>query len=106
MITVDVAGRILGGARRVSLDLGLSVSEIKVSEVSADLLGHNVKIDDLREISTKENGVFFPEGDSIYQVAISSGRFYKLVPTAGAPTLEIDGIRMHRTKDTTPDSGY
>lgn len=28
--------------------------------------------------------------------------FYKLVPTAGAPTIEISGVRMHRTKETTP----
>ena len=36
-------------------------------------------------------------------VATRGRHFYKLVPTNGAPTLEIDGIRMHRTKDTTPD---
>ena len=37
-------------------------------------------------------------------MAATSGKhFYKLAKTGGAPTLEIDGIRMHRTKDTTPD---
>jgi len=103
MITANVAERILGGARKVSLDLGLSDSEITVAGDSADLFGHKVKLNDLREITAKENAVFFPEGGFVFQVAISSGRFYKLVPTAGAPTLEIDGVRMHRTKDTTPD---
>jgi predicted methyltransferase len=103
MITAEVADRILCGVRRISLDLGLSDSEITVTHNMADLLGHMVKLDDLREITTKKNAVFFPDGCSLFQVAISSGRFYKLVPTAGAPTLEIDGIRMHRTKNTTPD---
>jgi predicted methyltransferase len=32
----------------------------------------------------------------------STGGFYKLVPTTGAPTIEISGVRMHRTKDVTP----
>ena len=103
MITADVAERILGGARRVSLDLGLSFSDITVVDDSVELLGLKVTHDDLREIASKGPAVFFPEGGSVYQVAISSERFYKLVPTAGAPTLEIDGVRMHRTKDTTPD---
>lgn len=103
MITADVAERILGGASRVSLDLGLSFSDITSVDDSVELLGFKVTFDDLREIASRENAVFFPEGASVYQVAISSDRFYKLVPTTGAPTLEIDGVRMHRTKDTTPD---
>lgn len=31
-----------------------------------------------------------------------NGRFYKLVNLAREPTLEIDGIRMHQTKNKTP----
>lgn len=31
-----------------------------------------------------------------------TNKFYKLLPTDDWPTLEISGIRMHRTKDTTP----
>jgi hypothetical protein len=37
------------------------------------------------------------------KIAIYGNRYYKLLPTKGAPTLEIDGIRMHRTKNTTPE---
>jgi predicted methyltransferase len=37
------------------------------------------------------------------QLALFNVHYYKLVPTNGAPTLEIDGIRMHRTKGTTPE---
>jgi uncharacterized protein len=103
MITPDVAGRILDGVRNVSLDLGLSTSYINVARETVNLRGHDVRLDDIREIARKENAVFFPDNGSFYQVAISSERFYKLVPTECAPTLEIDGVRMHRTKETTPD---
>ena len=103
MITPEAAGRIIKGERSVSLDLGISTSDINVSGETVNLAGHEVKLDDLREISGKDNSVFFPDDGIFYQVAISSGRFYKLFPTAGAPTIEIDGVRMHRTKETTPD---
>jgi hypothetical protein len=103
MITAEVARQIIGGARRVSVDLGLTVSDVYVEGDAFNLLGHIVTIKDLEEVAERENAVFFPEGSSIYQVAVSSARFYKLVPTARAPTLEIDGVRMHRTKEMTPD---
>lgn len=103
MITAGVARRILGGDRRVSLDLGLTVSGVSLEGDSADLAGQMVTVRDLEKVAEREDAVFFPEGGSMYQVAVSSTRFYKLVPTSGAPTLEIDGVRMHRTKETTPD---
>ncbi len=103
MITAEVARQIISGVRKVSVDLGLTVSDISVKGDTANLLGHTVSVKDLEEVAERENSVFFPEGSSMYQVAVSSARFYKLVPTAGAPTLEIDGVRMHRTKETTPD---
>ncbi|RLI09632.1 SAM-dependent methyltransferase [Candidatus Bathyarchaeota archaeon] len=66
--------------------------------------GSVVRFADLRRIADRENAVFFPEDDALYMVAISDEHFYKLVPTEGAPTLEVDGIRMHRTKEVTPDA--
>jgi len=103
MITAEVARKILGGETRVSLDLGLTVSHVSLDGGSYSLLGHVVSPEDLREVAGRENAVFFPEGGSLYQVAVAAGRYYKLMPTSGAPTLEIDGVRMHRTKETTPD---
>lgn len=32
----------------------------------------------------------------------ATGRLYRLVPTDGPPTIEISGIRMHRTRDVDP----
>jgi predicted methyltransferase len=104
MITPDVAGRILKGETELSLDLGLSSSKVVRVGESYDLLGYIVSEEDLRLVAAKENAVYFPEDGQLYQVAVAGSRYYKLVPTAGAPTLEIDGVRMHRTKETTPDA--
>ncbi len=104
MITVDVASSILAGETRVSLDLGLTVSDVSMDGDSYLLLGHVVSSEDLREVADRENAVFFPDGGSLFQVAVAAGGYYKLVPTSGAPTIEIDGVRMHRTKETTPDA--
>lgn len=104
LLTAETADRILGGHGRVSLDLGLSLVEVQLDEDNATLPdGNVVSFRDLERIRERGKAVFFPGEDGLYQVAISRDRFYKLVPTAGAPTLEIDGIRMHRTKGTTPD---
>ncbi len=35
-------------------------------------------------------------------VEVMNDHYYKLVPTEGAPTIEISGVRMHRTKDCEP----
>ena len=60
-------------------------------------------MEDLEEISGRGDAAFFVEGGAVFQAAVSDGGFLKLLPTAGAPTLEIDGVRMHRTVGTTPD---
>ena len=105
LITPEVAGRVLGGEGRVSLDLGLS--EVEVSFVGRGVaLPDDSVVDfgDLEEIAGRSGAVFFPRDGTVYQVAISDGHFYKLVPTGGAPTLEIDGVRMHRTVGITPEA--
>lgn len=39
----------------------------------------------------------------INSISFFDGHFYKLVPTCGYPTLQIDGIQMHRVKEITPE---
>jgi len=60
-------------------------------------------MEDLEEISGRGDAAFFVEGGLVFQAAVSDGGYLKLLPTAGAPTLEIDGVRMHRTVGTTPE---
>ena len=105
LLTSVVARKILEGCGRVSLDLGLSEASVVLGEGRVILPdGSIVDLEGLRRVSERGNAVFFPDGDTLYMVATSDGHFYKLVPSEGAPTLEIDGIRMHRTRGTTPDA--
>jgi predicted methyltransferase len=98
------ARRLLDGVGRVSLDLGLSEAVVEVTDAGAVLPdGGVVSLEDLEVISARGDAAFFIEGGSVFQVAVSDGGFLKLLPTAGAPTLEIDGVRMHRTVGTTPE---
>jgi predicted methyltransferase len=98
------ARRLLDGDGRVSLDLGLSESEVEFSGAGVVLPdGSVVSMEDLEAISGRGDAAFFMDGESVFQAAVSDGGFLKLLPTAGAPTLEIDGVRMHRTVGTTPD---
>ncbi len=103
LLTAAVARQILDLKERVSLDLGLSESRVTVEEELAVFPGEErISLEDLEKVTSREDAVYFPENGSLYMVATSDDHFYKLVPTTGAPTIEIDGIRMHRTKGTTP----
>ena len=104
LLTAGVARAILAGARRVSLDLGLSEVDVRLERDGAVLPdGSVIAREDLERVARQEGAVYFPQGGELFQVALASSHFYKLLPTDGAPTLEIDGVRMHRTKATTPD---
>ena len=105
LLTAGVARELLGGALRVSLDLGLS--EVEVEQVKDGVLlpdGSLVGKGDLERVVAQEGAVFFPRDGIILQVALAGDHFFKLLPTGGAPTIEIDGVRMHRTRGTTPDA--
>lgn len=105
LITPLVARRILEGERRVSLDLGISQALIETRN-GAVLLpdGSLIGFEELERVAGRGEGVYIPRDGRLYTVAIWDDHYYKLVPTEGAPTLEIDGIRMHRTKGTTPEA--
>lgn len=63
--------------------------------------GSEVEKDILKRIAKDENTVYFLRKGQLYKAAIAADGFYKLVPTI-PPTIEINGIRMHRTKETNP----
>ena len=104
IITPDTAKTLLEGKTRVSLDLGLTETMVNQTKTGWPLPGgETVDGEMLRKISEKENSAYFVESGDVFQVAVAGKHFYKLVPTGRAPTLEIDGVRMHRTSGTTPD---
>jgi len=103
ILTACTARRILDGDTRVSLDLGLSEARVTAVGECVSLAGRGiVKLKDLERMAERGDAAFFFRDGELFQAAIADGHFYKLVPTEGAPTLEIDGVRMHRTKGTTP----
>ena len=104
MLTTKEAKLILSGKTRVSLDLGLSKTEIIQTKDGYELgKGEIIDSISLEKIAKNERSVYFVDQKTVFMAATSGKHFYKLTPTDGAPTLEIDGIRMHRTKGTTPD---
>jgi len=57
----------------------------------------------LAESMGERDVVFYEEGSGFRYVEVRAGRFYKLVNVpSGAPTLEIDGIHMHRVEGIEP----
>jgi len=100
-LTSEEARKILEaeGEVEVSLDLGISIEKVVVGKDKAIIRGVEVSFDTLRKL--KEGRVYFFT-DSFYEASIADKNYYKLVPTGDMPTIEISGIRMHRTKGATP----
>lgn len=104
LLTHREAKKLLQGETRITLDLGISEATVENTDGGVILPdGSSITVEKLKQIEEKEDAVMFLMDGQVYQAAIRARSYYKLYPTAGAPTIEIDGIRMHRTKDTTPD---
>ncbi|MCW4014146.1 MAG: methyltransferase [Candidatus Bathyarchaeota archaeon] len=104
IITSDTAKSMLEGKTSVSIDLGLSKTMIKQTKTEYHLNEvESIDKESLEKIAQDERSIYFVQKNIVYMAAIGGKHFYKLAKTPGAPTLEIDGIRMHRTKDTTPE---
>jgi predicted methyltransferase len=105
LLTSETANLILNQRKNVSIDLGKTNTTF--SYYPNEVLfpsNDKIPIKILRKIAKKPNNVFFVKNEKAFLVALRvQNHFYKLFPTDGAPTIEIDGIRMHRTKNTTPD---
>ena len=87
-----------------SLDLGLTTEEVRLGKAGVLLRGQRVKWDWLDRASRRERDVSVAKRGRLRSVSLKGEHFYKLVPCpGGAPTLEIDGIHMHRVSRITPD---
>ena len=90
----------------ISLDLNLSKSKIKI-ENDFFIFPDNQKLDEsqLKKPIKDSTSCFLVQDGLLVKIQLFSeqtNRFYKLVPTKDAPTLEISGIRMHVTKEMAP----
>ncbi len=105
----DVVTQILEALRtgkkevRLSLDLNLTHKIWQIQETHL-ILDHNVSVDieRLEAVSSVKNKIFVLENEALKPLEVRSHGYYKLVPTQSAPILEIDGIKMHRSKDIDP----
>ena len=88
---------------RLSADLNYSERNFSLSDQSLVLdVDNRLSIDDLKRIVKKTQRIYLcRDGDMVPLEDRSSG-YYKLVPTAGAPLLEISGVKMHISKGTDP----
>jgi predicted methyltransferase len=89
-----------------SPDLGISRCEVELDEAGVAFPGgHRVGWSSLEEIAESDVSCFRIEDGEIHKIQIFSeftGRFYSLMPTAGAPTMLLSGIPMHRIKGIDP----
>lgn len=101
--TFKVAKLIDENRIKVSLDLGLSWSVLDIDDRRVLIDGYEYDIDEL--LCLKEGYAYILKSGEINKIAFYGGKyFYRLLPISplDAPTLEISGVRMHRTQETTP----
>jgi len=88
---------------RLSTDLNLSEQEFSLCDRSLVLDEENrLSIDELKQIVKKTGKIYLCRDGDIVPLEDRSAGYYKLVPTAGAPLLEISGVKMHISKGTDP----
>jgi predicted methyltransferase len=87
----------------VSVDLNKSTRIVAIQGDRAEFDAFNIlNKNQLRHISEKADRIFILENNKIRVLEYREGGYYKLVPTGHAPTVEIDGIKMHRSKGIDP----
>lgn len=87
----------------VSLDLNLSIQTVRVDGTQVHVDGDNTLTQaQLSALTKQETRVWMLAGNALSCVERRGSHYYKLVPTSGAPTLEINGVKMHRSKDMDP----
>jgi len=86
---------------KVYLDLGFTDEDVKIQEDKIVIRDLEYEIEVIEKLAKKPAVFLLEETPRI--IAFYDERYYKLEPIENtAPTLEIDGIRMHRTKHMTP----
>ncbi|MCK5837229.1 MAG: hypothetical protein KAH09_08185 [Desulfobacula sp.] len=108
-VDADVATKILDaiqkGETRIRLSLDLNLSQ-KIWQIAGNRLMLDgdtaMDVETLTAIGAVKNKIFILQNKTLTPIEVRSDGYYKLVPTTSAPTLEINGIKMHRSKDIDP----
>jgi len=88
----------------VLANLGLKGVEVGVKGSRALVNGFTVDLESLKAVAEDEEGVYSLSENGLSKLVVAGEHFYRLRRVADntAPTLEIDGIHMHRIEGTTP----
>ena len=91
---------------QISPDLGLSTMQVRLDEMGVLLMqGQALNWEGLKSIADSPSSCYIIENETAQAVQFYSeltDRLYSLYPTAGAPSMLVSGIPMHRIKDTDP----
>ncbi len=88
---------------RLSTDLNLSEKDFCLNKQGLILDEDNhLSIEKLTFIVKKKKKIFLCCDGELDPIEDRSFGYYKLVPTSGAPLLEISGVKMHISKGTDP----
>jgi len=104
-VVIKILDAMANGAQDVRLSLDLNLSE-KTWNIEGEklILDEDTAVDrkTLETISLVNNKIFMFREKGFFPLEIRSDAYYKLVQTDSAPILEINGIKMHRSKDIDP----
>jgi predicted methyltransferase len=88
---------------RISVDLNKSIRAFRIENNHLILDKKNkLGIKKLQRIIKKDKKIFVLQNGFIKPLEYRINGYYKLVPTDYAPTVEINGIKMHKSKDCDP----
>mgnify|MGYP000647142183 CR=1 FL=1 len=88
---------------RLSTDLNLSEHDFSLSDKCLVLdEGNQLTVAELKKIVKKKQRIYLCRDGDMDPLEDRSVGYYKLVPTSGAPLLEISGVKMHISKGTDP----
>lgn len=93
------------GSVETSLDLWRSREVVEVSGGEVRVRDETIPLEALRGVAADRRSVYALISGELRKVEVRAEHFYKLVKTGvgHAPTLEIDGIHMHRVKGVFPE---
>jgi len=86
----------------ISTDLNLTRLKIPIIDEKIEIGGGVFDLKKLTQLSKRLKGTALLKNGELENIEFFADGFFKLRPTEFAPTLEIDGVRMHRTKDIDP----
>lgn len=88
---------------RLSVDLNLSEQDFALTDQDLVLdQANQLSIAELKKIVKKTQRIYLCRNGDMDPLEDRSSGYYKLAPTAGAPLLEISGVKMHISKGTDP----